>query len=169
MPIVDRVLAAASVIVVVLAASVVGQRLGHSSSLQSVGDTFDAVQLPESAVKNGALLLWLDSRCPACTASMEAYRSIVALKDRPAIVVLGQEPVDVLARYLSRFDVEPEYIVSSEAPLSGFVGTPTLVLLDSKQTIRLMWTGRLNLGAEQDISAALASLSNAWAIMKSGS
>lgn len=108
----------------------------------ATGDRFASIEDLNLAVAPATLILWVNSRCGACTASMSFYRRLTAQPHRTRIVVMGRESVQRLRDYLAQFDVRPAQVISSDDPRLKFAGTPTLALLGADSVVRSVWFGR---------------------------
>jgi hypothetical protein len=108
----------------------------------AVGDRFDGVPAVDLKAGPSTLVIWVSSRCGACTASMPFYRQLTAGTHRARLVVMGQEPVDLLQDYVDAFGVRPAQVISTGDSSLKFVGTPTLLLIGQDSIVRSVWYGR---------------------------
>jgi hypothetical protein len=88
------------------------------------------------------LIVWINTQCGACSASMPFYNRLISDLRGMRIVVMSREPVDVLTTYLQSYGVHPAQAVSVGSQSLLFVGTPTLALVGSDSIVRGVWFGR---------------------------
>ena len=86
-----------------------------------------------------AVVLMLDTRCPACQASRPFYRAVSqATIETPNIgfVVLVEESVNEARRWLAADAIAPDRIIKLRSRTqAGMFGTPTLILVDQTGVI----------------------------------
>lgn len=102
------------------------------------------------------LLMFVNSHCQYCTASMSFYQQLVKARDDRAnpmrLIALSRERVDVLQSYLAAHGVRADgYLSIGEHTADKLALTPTLLLVDSERTIQRVWTGRLNEAAQREV------------------
>jgi len=102
------------------------------------------------------LLMFVNSHCQYCTASMSFYQQLVKARDDRAhpirLIALSRESVAVLQSYLSAHGVRADgYLSIGEHTAEKLALTPTLLLVDSERTIQRVWTGRLNEAAQREV------------------
>ncbi len=90
------------------------------------------------------LVMFLQSSCKFCTASMEFYRSLLQTGSNVQLVVVGREPLPALLEYLTFHKFKPERVQFLEKPIPGVTGTPILILVDSSGRVRDSWRGQMD-------------------------
>lgn len=128
----------------------------------SQGDSMPQVAklgLPEA---DYTLLMFLNSRCGYCTASMPFYGRLKEERDRHSasvrLAALSAEPQEVLDNYLSQHQVKLDSTIAlSPVQFLEFRvrGTPTLILVDKEGVVRSAWIGRLDPAQEAEVMAAM--------------
>ncbi|CAN5877488.1 hypothetical protein BH18ACI5_BH18ACI5_03780 [soil metagenome] len=125
-------------------------RSRHRPQTYATGDRFDEVPNLDLTASPSTLLIWVDSRCGACTASMPFYQRLAAHRYRMPIVVIGRQPAQVLEDYLATFGVRPAQVISvGDLPLK-FRGTPTVVLVGKDSIVRSVWYGRRQTAMDEE-------------------
>jgi hypothetical protein len=146
---------AASIAMIVMAIIVSRATTIRSVALQPyrVGDTFEA--LP--GLTGPALVLWLDTRCRYCEASMAFYRQLTAVSPRSVrLVAAGFERASVLEAYLRSHGVLADLIASADGLPVRLFSTPSVVLLDDQRRIQSIWVGMIDdPGRQQAVIGAL--------------
>ncbi len=115
----------------------------------AVGDRFDGVPSLDLRAAPSTLVIWVSSRCGACTASMPFYRQLTAGQHRVRLVVMGQEPADLLHDYVDAFGVRPAQVISTGDSTLKFVGTPTVLLIGVDSVVQSVWYGRRQSPADE--------------------
>jgi len=118
-----------------------------------VGDR--TVVLAGAGIPGPALVMHLRSDCKYCTESMPFYQRLAGLNRRVSMVAVGYEDKQALATYLELHGVTPDYIVSVRPGDLKTGGTPTLLLIDSRQTITAVWRGLLTGAGETAVTSAI--------------
>ena len=121
------------------------------------GEAFTEFDKQTDLPKTPTLVMWVQTQCGYCTASMDFYKRLSATEGRTVrMVVLGHEAPAALTDYVAKHGFRPDTIVAlavdSPTRLSG---TPTLVLLDNDRRILSIWNGQLPPDREAEVFAAL--------------
>jgi hypothetical protein len=135
-------------------------RAGAQNQGPREGDKIsDTKDLKLSSVDR-TLVLVTASSCRFCTDSMAFYRRLTDVARQRRIAVLGATGEDprINETYLSLNQVKLDRVISASDNKIQVVGTPTLLLLDSRGTVLKVWRGRLSADAEQTVLTALSSL-----------
>lgn len=149
---VDVVLNASAGLAILLALAAAGWSVAaHRPPPQyATGDRFDDIPNLNPADAPSTLVLWVDSRCGPCTASMPFYRRLTAKPHRTRVIVLGRESSRVLEDYLAGFGVRPAQVISVGDRVLTFRGTPTVVLIGADRIVRAVWYGRRQTQSEEE-------------------
>jgi hypothetical protein len=115
----------------------------------SVGDRFEGAPGLDFKSHPSTMVIWVSSRCGACTASMPFYQRLTAESHRTPVVLMGQESVDMLKAYADAFAFRPAQIVSAGDQTLKFAGTPTVLLIGPDSIVRSIWYGRRQNAAEE--------------------
>lgn len=150
--IVDGLLSACAIVASVAAMAAVDRyaAVSRQPPQYEAGMVFEDPDAPRGASASRTLIIWLDSSCGACTASMPFYRQLLARVRRTRIVVMGRESVASLSDYLSMYRVEPDRIVSMPNRAAKFRGTPTLMVVGPDSVIESVWYGRRQSAKEEE-------------------
>jgi hypothetical protein len=117
----------------------------------SQGDVFGAVDGLRFSETPATAILFVQSTCKFCSASMPFYRRLSALPRRAKFIVMGVETRDQLQAYLSAQQLRVDDVVSVNAQNIKFRGTPTLLLVDNKGVVRDVWAGQLDNAREEAV------------------
>jgi len=137
----------------VYTAWVAGQK-GPESPFK-IGESAEVLPGIDYGTSNIQLVLYVKSTCPYCTNSMAFYRLIDAEMQRlksVSFIAVSSEPVDILRTYLDQNSLRVDRLVSMGHKA---LGTPTLVLVDNRGTIRGVWEGQQTAAGEGAIVEAL--------------
>jgi hypothetical protein len=80
---------------------------------------------------------------------MGFYRRLADAERKTRLVVLGDEPEDVLRTYLETHAVRVDQTLSVTPKGLRFLGTPTLMLVGPAGIIRRVWVGKLPSSADE--------------------
>jgi H+/gluconate symporter-like permease len=124
----------------------------------SVGEQF-ALKNTNWQASGGAVVLGISTTCHFCTESAPFYRELVKKCEAQhvhTIAVLPQSQEEAEA-YLSGEGVVVDEI--RQYPLSQLEisGTPTLLMIDARGTVKQVWLGKLQPNQEKDVMAKLGS------------
>jgi len=108
------------------------------------------------------LLMVISPNCKFCTKSMPFYQRLMAdrsSKKYDAQVVAFYLPVDneeSVRAYMESFGVKPDLVLPFPHEILGRLsGTPSLVLVDSKNAVVGSWRGMLNKEGEEELLKAI--------------
>jgi hypothetical protein len=106
------------------------------------------------------VLLFLNSNCPACSASVPAYRRLIARKSTAGepirILALGVEPQRTLQEYLARNEVVVDAVATVNAAEWYKVrSTPTVLLVGRDGAVSHSWVGMLQPDSEEALTRVL--------------
>jgi hypothetical protein len=123
----------------------------------SQGDVFGAVEGVRFTETPATAILFVQSTCQFCSASMPFYRRLSALPRRAKFIVMGVETRDQLKAYLSAQQLKADDVVSVNGQNIKFRGTPTLLLVDNKGVVRDVWAGQLDNAREEAVLKKIGS------------
>lgn len=153
---IDRwLLGAACVAVAIGGASITGQFLRQPGAEDTARGYAVGDRLPSSLMKSieegqPGLVIWFRSSCGPCQKSLELYRQVLSLPNRPVVVIAGTEPQNQLETFLAKSDVSPDRVVSALGNRFDFKGTPTVLLIGPDGRVSRVWFGLIESGAERD-------------------
>lgn len=122
------------------------------------GDTLPAEEGLPFAPNRASVLLFVNSECRFCTASMPFYRKLTADESRNYdVFVVSKEPFESLEGYLASNAVAPDRTVAlrSDTPLR-LRKTPTLIVTDDTRVVRGVWVGQLSDSQQAEVLSALS-------------
>lgn len=149
---IDTTLYLSAAAAVILALAAVGWSVvAHRPPQQyAAGERFDDIPNLNVSAAPSTLIIWVDSRCGPCTASMPFYQRLTGQTHRTRLVVMGREPTQDLKDYLAEFGVRPAQIISVGDRVLKFKGTPTVVLIGADSIVRAVWYGRRQTATEEE-------------------
>lgn len=123
---------------------------------ETIGTFLDA-RFEESDL---TVLLLLQTACKLCEESVPFYRRLIEQRPpRPgAVRVLAvlSEPHDVGQRFLDNSLLKVDALIGLPAQTAGRIsGTPTLLLVDRRRSVRGVWIGKLSRGQEAEVVSAI--------------
>jgi thioredoxin-related protein len=134
------------------AAYLVGTRLPAAPSLYTAG-------------ADHTLFVFLRSGCAYCTASMPFYTKLNEVRKASrvpvAMTAVSTDSQSVLESYLATHGLPFDRAVSisaSEFARYNIRGTPTLLYVDRRGTVRRAWLGKLPEAAEREILTLLSGI-----------
>ena len=145
----------ASVFLVVLATRV--ERQGELSVLRpyQAGDDLTSVSELKDFDDERWLLMWIQSTCQYCTASLPFYGTLARDGERSVrIVAAGVEPEDTIRQYLRENGIEVDRVVGAPADVRLFA-TPTLLLVGRGLIVESVWVGQLTRDDEDQVRRAI--------------
>jgi len=113
----------------------------------AVGETL-GLDLPAPAI-----VVFVKSTCPYCTASAAFYRALAA--ELVPLVVVSAEPEGVTRAYLRKLQVEADEVRVVTGAMVRFRVTPSIVTLDREGKVTGSWQGQLPPEQEQDVLKAV--------------
>jgi hypothetical protein len=151
---VDTALRVTAWLAVLLAVVSLLMALAERSPGYAVGDRLDIPGVDNGS--DGTLVLWLDSACQPCVDSMTFYRRLRGSVGSVQVFALARETDRSLRIFLATHGLAVDSVLSLGDTPTKFVGTPTVVLVDSTGTIRRLWLGRLpSTEAEDEVLTTL--------------
>lgn len=129
---------------------------GRIETGYELGAVTDLTGLIDFKRAKATLVVYLKSDCRFCTESMHFYRklgAIAASNERFKLVAVGPEPETTISQYLDSNDVDTSAVLSLKASVGKFLGSPTLVLVDSGGIVLNEWRGRLDTAGEEAVTA----------------
>jgi hypothetical protein len=116
----------------------------------AAGDRFEDIPDLDPAAASSTIVLWVDSRCPACTASAAFYRRLTTQPLRARVVVMGRQRSQILQTFVDTSGLHAAQVISvGDLPLKLKM-TPTIVLIGPDSLVRSAWEGRRQTAAEED-------------------
>jgi hypothetical protein len=108
----------------------------------ATGDT--ASELGDGSLRSERfVLLWVQSQCKFCTASLPFYQRLTSLPHPGTrIVAMGPESSEVLSQYLRVHDVKVDQILAAPEGVRLY-GTPTIMLVEPGYKVAATWVGQL--------------------------
>jgi hypothetical protein len=109
------------------------------------------------AANKNTLILGLQTTCHFCTESSPFFQKLqpVASGSTKIIAVLPQT-VQESKQYLAKLGVHVDEIRSAPLSTISVNGTPTLLLVDNKGTVRNVWVGRLTDDRQSEVLSAIS-------------
>ena len=105
------------------------------------------------------LILALSSTCHFCNESMGFYKSLAASRTRDSkdlrIVAVFPQAATYAEEHLKSKDVSVDGVLSAPLASIGVIGTPTLILVDSKGVVQESWRGKLTAPSEKSLIGRL--------------
>lgn len=99
-------------------------------------------------------VLYMSTHCRYCAASMPFYRRMVIERDtassKVALSVLSIEPAGEMKNLLSREQIQMDGVYLAPST-TGLAATPTLLLIDSKGTVKRVFQGQLDSRGQQEV------------------
>jgi hypothetical protein len=120
-----------------------------------IGDNFESAPGLSFEEAPQTLVIYLQSTCRFCTASMGFYQGLNDSRRRVPLVVVGFEAQSVLNDYVTSHGFAPDRIVTVPASTLRFGGTPTLALVDRTGRIGAIWRGQLKSDEEAEVRRSL--------------
>jgi hypothetical protein len=117
-------------------------------------------ELPDINFKNNGqtVTLALSTKCHFCTESAPFFRKLYRESAKGSkILAVFPESLNESKQYLVEKDVPVDQIKQIAIASIGVTGTPTMLQVDSKGTVKQVWMGRLS---EPEQESALTSLRN---------
>jgi hypothetical protein len=106
------------------------------------GDPMSISGLPSGVESGTRLVVWLDSDCGPCVESAQFYKALTDLPHRLPIVIASSEQQDHLEKFVKDNMLHPDAVLSTAGRRYEFAGTPTLLVLDAKNTVQKVWYGK---------------------------
>lgn len=107
-----------------------------------------------------SVLLYLNSGCRYCTESIPFYVRLSQLPSvkiaRFRVVVLTDEPTDVIASYLGHYGIKASAIVKARDAGVRLPGTPSVLVVDRNGHVLGSWFGWLAQEQQAEVLSALA-------------
>lgn len=137
------------------------QRAQPPTQLQ-VGVTLAPIRGAHLAPTGDTLVLAIRKGCHFCEDSMPFYKSLLALRSegkiRIPIVAVLPDSTSVAAKLLSSHGITMSMAPNVDLSAIGVLGTPTMILVDSKRKVRQVWVGEQSPVVETGVIAELESL-----------
>jgi hypothetical protein len=132
------------------------------------GDTFPAIAGFDVGASAPLVVAVLRSNCVYCSRSFAFYRQLIVAKETIdfTFLALCTDSEPVCTRYVSNGGLAADRVASTSS-LSGelkVAGTPTLLLIDYRGTIRSVWTGWQNIDGQRNILRAVEALTTEHAV-----
>jgi hypothetical protein len=118
------------------------------------GDSFPAPQ-GSGYSSTEHMVLFIDSRCPFCQASVPLYRKFFGVtvpeaRRRLPVVVVGWEELSRIQGFVTDNDLRPSEVLSLDRLSQyAFRYSPTLLRVSSEGSVRDVWIGRMSKDQEQ--------------------
>lgn len=128
----------------------------QASRLYNPGDVLPNLPGLTFREADRTLVLFINSNCQFCTASMPFYRELIERRNQAkasvAIVAATREPVERLATYLAAHGliVDKRVALGESSPFRLTV-TPAVLQVDSGGTVERLWIGKLERVNESEI------------------
>jgi hypothetical protein len=133
----------------------------NSTKVEGTGTLRPGSKLGEPtdwAAYDRTLVLILRKGCHYCAASAPFYRRLAGLigeSGRVHLTAVLPHPVPEAKEYLARQGLEIEDIRQANLASLRIAGTPTLLLVDKRGTVRMIWVGKLPDEGETQVLLAL--------------
>lgn len=124
------------------------------------GDMLPDVEAFASPGRSPMLVLFINSECKYCSASMPLYRRLLAERNERhlnlRVVAAAKEDMSSLTQYLKTNGLSPDAAIA--LPTTTAIktsSTPTLLLADDQRNITKVWVGALDPEREAELHRAL--------------
>jgi len=114
------------------------------SSVYVPGEPFLQMAAFEPARSQTTLVIFIRSTCTYCTASMDFYRRLSALKTHARLIVFTADSEVTIRDYMEQHELRIRDVVPLVTSAIRFPGTPALALLDSRGIVLNTWIGKLS-------------------------
>jgi hypothetical protein len=107
---------------------------------------------------NGALVFALQIGCHFCQESMPFYKTLTqqAMNSGRTIVYVFPNPIADSRAYLKQSGLPEGNLIQSDLRNIKVAGTPTLILLDNKNTVENVWIGKLSPERQKQVETAIS-------------
>lgn len=122
-------------------------------AVYKVGDQLAGAE--RLSLKGPTFVLFTNSRCGFCVASMPLYAKMVEKGAR--VIATTAEDLEVHKAFLSAHGVTPESVRPIAAMGLKFAGTPSLLYVDAAGIVRGVWLGKQSPEGEKEILEKLES------------
>jgi hypothetical protein len=116
-----------------------------------VGEVLEVIDTAELAQAPATLVMFLREGCRYCNESMDFYKRLSGQPRRAKLLVAGRESVEKLTSYVNDQGFRPDGFTSIGGRSVKVAGTPTLLLVSPDRTIKAVWRGKLDAGAEAEV------------------
>jgi len=107
----------------------------------AIGERVGTIPNIDFSSSPSTILLWLDSKCAACSRSMDALTRVAAAARLTKVVAVGRQHVEQLEDYAIAYKLRLTGAVSvGDMPLK-FRGTPTVMLVSADSVVEGVWFG----------------------------
>lgn len=125
-------------------------------------------EVEKARPKGTALQLVLDPSCVPCEKSFPFYRALVETKVSKGFFVeaLVQIPPAMALNYLERQELRVDSARQINFRDAGFIGTPTIRVLDEQGNVLQSWIGKLSAAQEKEVAFLLGAQTEFLAITR---
>ena len=120
------------------------QQMQHPRAYE-VGDQLPRLSGVDYSQSEETVVIYLSSSCYSCIRSMEFYRALAnevgRSRGRLQLIVVAWETAEKLHRFIERYQLNANRVISLSEPDRRVFATPTLVLANRRGMVQRVWLG----------------------------